>query len=159
VTTSFRRSRAILIAIVGLALSATLVFAAKPEGSGDQACNNPQSAAHQSDCPTTEPETPGTDGAEGAEQGTGDSDTKETEGTETETKTEDAGGDHCATNPTGLTDEQLAAMNHGSIVCWAAHQTSWPGYDNHGDFVSHWAHAGKDKTSQGKSAWGHSHKP
>jgi len=85
--------------------------------------------------------------------------TTTTTATETETETEDAGGDHCATDPTGLSDEQLAAMNHGSIVCWAAHQTSWPGYDNHGAFVSHWAHAGKDKTSQGKSAWGHSHKP
>ena len=34
-------------------------------------------------------------------------------------------------------------MNHGSIVCWAAHQTSWDGYKNHGAFVSHWAHQAK----------------
>ena len=35
-------------------------------------------------------------------------------------------------------------MTHGSIVCWAAQQTSWDTtlYRNHGAFVSHWAKTG-----------------
>ena len=31
-------------------------------------------------------------------------------------------------------------MNHGSIVCWAAHQTEWPAeFKNHGAWVRSWA--------------------
>ena len=48
-------------------------------------------------------------------------------------------GDHCATGPTTLTASQLEAANHGSIVCWAAHQATPDGYANHGAFVSEWA--------------------
>ena len=32
------------------------------------------------------------------------------------------GGENCSTDPTTLTEEELAELKHGSIVCWAAHQ-------------------------------------
>ncbi|HYN70005.1 MAG TPA: hypothetical protein VEX41_07335 [Candidatus Eisenbacteria bacterium] len=159
-----------------LAISATMVLAAKPGSAGSPACEHGKSAAHTDKTGCADEETPGTDGTEGtestedtegAEQGSGDTEAakepkaanepKKTKSTDTEATGE--GGDHCATDPTGLSESALAAMNHGSIVCWAAHQTSWPSiYANHGAFVSHWAHAGKDSTSHGKSAWGKSHK-
>ena len=57
----------------------------------------------------------------------------------TETTETSESSDHCATDPTTLTPEELAAMNHGAIVCWAAHQPTPDGYANHGAWVSHWA--------------------
>lgn len=48
-------------------------------------------------------------------------------------------GDNCAIDPTGLTDEALAALRHGSVVCWIAHQETREGYANHGEWVSEWA--------------------
>lgn len=156
---TLRRSRGLLLALAVLAISATMVLAAKPESSGSPACEHGQSAAHTDQTGCTTPEPPVDEGTDNANQGTGDTDAPKTEKTETETETEsgDAGGDHCAVNPTGLSDSDLAAMNHGSIVCWAAHQTSWDGYESHGAFVSHWAHQGKG--DRGNSAFGHSHKP
>jgi hypothetical protein len=52
---------------------------------------------------------------------------------------EEEAGDNCATDPTGLTDEALAALRHGSVVCWAAQQETPEGYANHGAWVSEWA--------------------
>ena len=156
---TLRRFRGLLIALAVLALSATIVLAAKPESSGSPACEHGKSAAHTDQTGCSEEGTTGTEGTEGAEgsdEGTGDTEGA-TEPKKTDTEATGDGGDHCATNPTGLSDSQLAAMNHGSIVCWAAHQTSWDGFENHGAFVSHWAHAGKG--DHGNSAFGHSHKP
>jgi hypothetical protein len=48
-------------------------------------------------------------------------------------------GENCAADPTGLSDEALAAVRHGSVVCWAAHQETPEGYANHGEWVSEWA--------------------
>ena len=152
---TFRGSRGLLLALALLGLSATMVLAAKPDSSGSPACDHGQSGAHTDQTGCTTPPDPGTGDTGTGDEGAGT--TKDTETTDTESS--DAGGDHCATDPTKLSVDELAAMNHGSIVCWAAHQTSWDGYANHGAFVSHWAHQGKDKTSQGNSAWGHSHKP
>jgi len=79
------------------------------------------------------------------------------EGDEADESSEGA-GDNCTTDPTGLTDEELAAMSHGSIVCWAAHQTEWPAeYKNHGAFVSHWAHMGKGASEAKNKAKGNPH--
>jgi hypothetical protein len=162
VRATLRRSRGLLLALAVLAISATMVLAAKPDSSQSPACEHGQSATHTDQTGCTTPEPPGNEGTDNSDQGTGDTEAPKTEKTETETT--DEGGDHCATDPTGLNDSDLAAMNHGSIVCWAAHQTSWDGFENHGAFVSHWAHQGKNDSSQnpaghGKSAWGHSHKP
>ena len=161
---TFRRSRGLLLAIAVLGLSATMVLAAKPDSSQSPACDHGQSATHTDQTGCT-PENPGTGGTDNSDQGTGAGNETETTDTETtDTESTDAGGDHCATDPTNLSVDALAAMNHGSIVCWAAHQTSWDGYDSHGAFVSHWAHQGKQNgsdsgASHGKSDWGHSHKP
>ena len=69
------------------------------------------------------------------------------------------GGDHCATDPTGLTAEELAAMNHGAVVCWAAHQETPEGFDNHGAWVSSWAkqnHGHADEATGAAAAKAHS---
>ncbi|HEX4897653.1 MAG TPA: hypothetical protein VFV53_04770 [Candidatus Limnocylindrales bacterium] len=58
---------------------------------------------------------------------------------EEQAESEEEAGDNCATDPTGLTDEALAALRHGSVVCWAAHQETPEGYANHGEWVSEWA--------------------
>lgn len=158
---TFRRSRGLLLALAVLGLSATMVLAAKPDSSQSPACDKGQSATHTDQTGCATPEDPGTGGSDNSDQGTGATNDTETTDTETtDTESADAGGDHCATDPTHLG----ADANHGSIVCWAAHQTSWDGYANHGAFVSHWAHQGKNSASQngatnGKSDWGHSHNP
>jgi hypothetical protein len=158
VRATFRRTRGLLLALAVLGLSATMVLAAKPDSSQSPACDKGQSAGHTDQTGCTTPEDPGTPGGDTGDQGTGAGNDTETTDTETtDTETTDAGGDHCATDPTKLSVDDLAAMNHGSIVCWAAHQTSWDGYANHGAFVSHWAHQGKG--DHGNSAFGHSHKP
>jgi hypothetical protein len=81
-----------------------------------------------------------------------DEDVETDEDTETDEdaeETSEEAGDHCTTDPSEFTPEELADMNHGSIVCWAAHQTEWPEwFANHGPFVKCWAHTGKaDATS------------
>ena len=58
---------------------------------------------------------------------------------EEQVEAEEEAGDNCATDPTGLTDEALATLRHGSVVCWAAHQETPEGYANHGEWVSEWA--------------------
>jgi hypothetical protein len=143
-----------------------MVLAAKPDSSQSPACDHGQSGAHTDQTGCTTPENPGAGDTGTGDQGTGaETDTETTDTEKTDTESTDAGGDHCATDPSNLDDTELAAMNHGSIVCWAAHQATWPTiYANHGAFVSHWAHQGKDNASQkdathGKAAWGHSHKP
>ena len=154
-------SRGLLVALAVLALSATMVLAAKPDSSGSPACEHGQSATHTDQTGCTNPVTPGTEGTDDTDQGTKAGTDTET----TDTEETDAGGDHCATDPTKLSVDELAAMNHGSIVCWAAHQTTLPAsFANHGAFVSHWAHQGKNSASQkdathGKADWGQSHKP
>ena len=121
-----RHSKSLPIAIVALVLSASLTFGAQAPASGYALGGFYE-------------DNTGTETA-------GDEDTDEAGTTDEETGEEDAGdgGDNCLTDPTGLTADELAAMSHGSIVCWAAHQTEWPAwFENHGKFVSCWAHQGK----------------
>jgi hypothetical protein len=119
-----RRLKGLLIALVALALSASLTFGAQAPAAGF-------SVGSAFEAGTTEVN--------------GDEDANEEVDTETdETTDESDSADNCLTDPTGLTPEELAAMSHGSIVCWAAHQTEWPAwFANHGKFVSCWAHQGK----------------
>jgi hypothetical protein len=142
----------VLIALVALAMSASLTFGAQPPAAASWGLANAASHAGK-----TVPVAGGDVDTAGDEE-TGEDETGEETGVETgeetgvetgeEEGTEDA-GDHCLTDPTGLTEEELAAMNHGSIVCWAAHQTTWPEeFRNHGAFVSSWAHSGKDSASK-----------
>jgi hypothetical protein len=67
-----------------------------------------------------------------------DEQVEETEETEQETESA-ADSEHCATDPTTLDETALAELNHGAIVCWAAHQETPAEFDNHGAWVSSWA--------------------
>jgi hypothetical protein len=119
--------RGFAIAFVALALSAGLAFGAQPDASAWGLAN---AAAHAAKT------VPVQAGDETTDEST-DEDAQESE------ESSDA-GTNCTTDPTTLTAEDLAAMKHGSIVCWAAHQTQWPEwFANHGAFVKCWAHQGK----------------
>jgi hypothetical protein len=148
-----RHLKGVLIAIVALALSASLVFGAQAPAAGFALGSSFQ----------------GTDESAGV---AGDEDANEAEDTETDETTDETtdgttdettdgtseSADNCLTDPTGLTEVELAAMSHGSIVCWAAHQTTPDGYANHGAWVSHWAHMGKGKdVAADAAATGKSH--
>ena len=123
----FRRFRGALAIVVTLILSTSVAFAGEPASS---AANGLSKAA--SDAARTVPVQ-----ATGDEAGA-DEDT-ETE-TDEDVETEDSeSADNCATDPTNFTPEELAAVTHGSVVCWAAHQPTPEGYANHGAWVSHWA--------------------
>jgi len=139
------RFRHALIAVAALALSAGLAFGAQPDAASWGLSNAathagkivPVQAASDEDTETDED---------------ADEDTETDEDAETNEDAEAApeeAGDHCATDPSELSPEVLADMNHGSIVCWAAHQAEWPEwFANHGSFVKCWAHTGKaDATS------------
>jgi hypothetical protein len=113
------RLKGVLIAIVVLALSASLAFGAQAPAGGWSAAGT----------------------FEKNENAGGDEEATETE---EEESAEDA-GDNCLVDPTTATPEVLDTLNHGQVVCWAAHQTEWPGwFTNKGKFVSCWAHSGKE---------------
>lgn len=130
----FLHFKGLSIAVVALALSASLAFGAQTPAAGYAL---------------------GTSFQAGTDESAGDEDVNDTEDTETDETADESSdsADNCRTDPTGLTEEQLAAMSHGSIVCWAAQQDTPDGYDNHGAWVSHWAHLGKanDAAATGKA--------
>jgi hypothetical protein len=144
----FKHVRLLLIAATALALSAGLAFGATPPAASTGLAN---AAAHAGKTVPTEAgdetlaaddeDLAGDEEADEAED-VDESEVEEAEDVEVE-GAEDA-GEHCATDPSALTPEDLEAMNHGSIVCWAAQQTEWPEwFSNHGAFVRCWAHQGK----------------
>lgn len=131
----FQRLHRVLIAFAALALSAGLAFGAQPEASLPGLANASFHAgktvpvkAGQQDAATDEETVEETD-----------------EDVDEEVDEEGAGGgENCSTDPTTLTPEELDLLKHGSIVCWAAHQTEWPEwFANHGAHVKCWAHSGK----------------
>jgi hypothetical protein len=123
------RFRGLAIAFVGLALSASLAFGAQPSSTG--LANASLHAGKTVPVQAQDEET------------AGDEDT-ETSDEEVDSEDSTDAGDNCTTDPSTLTPEELDAMRHGSIVCWAAHQTEWPEwFANHGAFVKCWAHQGK----------------
>jgi hypothetical protein len=136
----FQRLRGVLIAVAALALSAGLAFGAQPDAgwgltnASDHAGKTvPVGAGQQAtdedslDDPVDELEDEDTD-----------------EEVEDDTDQELAAGENCSTDPTTLDPEALAELRHGSIVCWAAHQESWPEwFTKRGEFVRCWAHQGK----------------
>ena len=66
-----------------------------------------------------------------------DEETEDEEEAAEEESAEDS--EHCTTDPTTLDEAALAELNHGAIVCWAAHQETPAEFDNHGAWVSSWA--------------------
>jgi hypothetical protein len=127
------RFRHVLISVAALALSAGLAFGAQPPAPAATGLAN--AAEHSGKIVPVQA---------AADEDTGtDEDTETAEDTNTVESAADA-GDHCATDPTTATEDELAALNHGAVVCWAAHQETWPEwFDNRGGFVSCWAHSGK----------------
>lgn len=112
-TFTIRHLRSLFIALVALAMSASLTFgAAAPQASFGQI----KAASHA-----------------GTNAG---SDDEVTAGEDEES--EGDGGDNCLTDPTDAATD-LTALTHGQIVCWAAHQETPEGYRNHGAWVSEWA--------------------
>lgn len=136
-THGIRHLRSLGIALIALALSASLALGATPP-SASWGLSNAATHAGKT-VPVVGDETLGEDDETAGE----DEDVEETEDLEEDVESEEA-GDNCTTDPTALTPEQLAEMNHGSVVCWAATQTEWPEwFSNHGSFVRCWAHQGK----------------
>lgn len=132
-TNATRHLRSLLIALVALAMSASLTFGAAA----------PQKAFGPVKTTTDV----------GSNAGTGDEVTaaedEETEADE-DAETED-GGDNCATDPTDPATD-LTTLSHGQIVCWAAHQETPEGYKNHGEWVSSWARGENGTQAATKSA-------
>jgi hypothetical protein len=141
VTNLIRHFRGPLIAIVALTMSAGLAYAAHPAADRQ---NNVVTQGNSSE--TAEP-----DESESP-------DASETPDSSESPDSNSSAGDNCATDPTGLTSDQLAAMSHGSIVCWAAHQDTPEGWDNHGAWVSHWAQMNKGSAASSASK-GKGHSP
>jgi hypothetical protein len=127
--TLMTRLRPLLIGLVVLLFTAGIAFAGKP--STPAVGLTVASEASGKTVPVQAEE----DEDEAADEDT-EVDEEETEDTE---DTEEDTGDNCATDPTGLSDEDLALLSHGSVVCWAAHQETPDGYANHGAWVSEWA--------------------
>jgi len=142
VNSALRHLRPLLISIVALILTVGIAFVVKPS----TPTNGLAVAAAAS-------------GQTVPSVGSGDENAAPDEETETDEETEDAedaGGDNCATDPTTLSEEDLDAMRHGSVVCWAAQQDTPSDFDNHGAWVKSWAtdnagsDASKDAGSQAK---------
>jgi hypothetical protein len=154
VTSALRRLRPLLISVVALILTAGIAFAAKPSTPAPGLTVATQASGK------TVPVV-----SEGDQNTETDQSTETSTDASTDTSTDPAAnGDHCATDPRTATPDQLAAMNHGAIVCWAAHQATPAGFANHGAWVSSWAkqNHGADKpasTGTHASAKGKSHKP
>lgn len=128
--------RLVVVAFTALALSAGLALGSTPDAASWGLAN---AASHAGKT------VPVAGGAETLEE---DVDADEQEETETPEDTEDeeseAAGENCATDPTALTEEELAELKHGSVVCWAAHQVEWPEwFANRGAWVRCWAQQGK----------------
>lgn len=134
----FRHLRPILISLVALTLTAGIAMAAKPSDAGTR--HGPKAAEVI--------ENVDTDTEQGTETET-DADTDTTTEAAPDAATDSAS--NCLTDPTAATPEELAALTHGAIVCWAAHQVTPDGYANHGAWVSEWARKnhGADASAKG----------
>ena len=175
-TRLIRNLRPLLVGVVALFLTAGIAFAAKPAATGAGTQTGLQASSQQ--VPKAHD---GTEPAEADEdQGTPevDTDTKVDTGTKVDTDSETAtdgtaseNASHCSVDLTSA-DAIKAAANHGSVVCSAAHQKTFPDtFKNHGAWVSSFAHqnhgadasaAGKLKSADGKAnaaekSNGHSH--
>ena len=127
-TTTLRRLPGFAIAAVALALSASLAFAAQPVGGGLA-----NALTHSGKSVPVRAASEGVSSDEGTE-------TEESPAPETDTESDSA--DHCTVD---LTQDPsvLETLNHGSVVCTAAHMATPDGFANHGAWVKSWAKLGK----------------
>ncbi|TAJ99036.1 MAG: hypothetical protein EPO36_13550 [Chloroflexota bacterium] len=124
-TATLTRLRPLLIGLVVLMFTAGIAFAGKPSTPADGLAVASEASGK------TVPVRAGSEEEDADEDETIEAEDEEVEAEEA--------GDNCATDPTGLTAEDLAEVRHGSVVCWAAHQETPEGYANHGAWVSEWA--------------------
>ena len=154
------RMKGVLIALVALSLSAGAAFAST------NGLSTATGVSGKTVPVATKPET-GSD-----EDATETPDPQETEATQdtkpadTTDTTDTSSNTNCSTSPVGLTADQLAAMTHGQIVCWAAQQPTPDGFVNHGAWVKSWAMgfggsqaASKDAAGLAHKGQGKTHKP
>lgn len=129
-----RRLRSLVVAIVAVIFSASLVVAAQPASPGASPHDNGNHGAKAGQHASDEP-----DASEEANEPADNEDT---------TDSGDS-SDHCNVD---LTQDPsvLATLDHGSVVCTAAHMATPAGYANHGAWVSHWAHLGKGSDNAAK---------
>jgi hypothetical protein len=126
-----RHLTSLLIAVVALAMSASLTLgAAAPQSSFAhlRAVSQAGTTAGAGDEVTA-----GED-----EETETDEETDEESGEPEDLEEEGDGGDNCTTDPTDPATD-LTTLTHGQIVCWAAQQETPEGYANHGAWVSEWA--------------------
>lgn len=148
-TTTLVRLRPFLIGLIALLFTAGIAFAGRPS----TPANGPSvasEAAGKTVPVSTEQRSSGQgaetdeDAAEAANEVPDEDSNADTEVDATDSDQDAA--DNCATDPSGLTPEQLADVRHGSVVCWAAQQETPAGYDNHGQWVSEWARKNNGQT-------------
>jgi len=138
VNSTIRRLPGFAIAIVALALSASLVFAGQPAGVG---LSNAAGHAGQ----TVPVNAAGTD-QQGADQNT-ETETESPEPTDAPDPTDTPDATDTPDSNTNCTVDLtqdpsvLLTLNHGSVVCSAANATTWDTtlYPTKGAWVSHWA--------------------
>jgi len=136
------RLRPIAVGLMLLAISAGAVLAGQPSAPvdgrsvGSEAAGKTVPVAGTPSAPEDKDEAKDEDGPESAED-----------------------NENCSTDPTELTEQELAELTHGQIVCWAAHQDTPDGYANHGAWVSEWARQGKDHPAPNSNAVGLEHRP
>lgn len=132
-----RRLPGVALGLIALALSASLAFAGQPAGAAVGGLTNATSHAGR-----TVPVLAEEQGVEPDEDADTDTDTDTDESAEDDQETEDTSeaADNCTVD---LTQDPsvLLTLNHGSVVCTAAHATDWDHtlYANKGAWVSHWA--------------------
>jgi cytoskeletal protein RodZ len=144
VSTTLRRLPGFAIAILALVMSASLAFAGQPVSTGPT-----NAASHSGKAVPTRATVTAKD----------DQDAETDEATETDTDTETEAPSDSADNCTvDLTQDPsvLETLNHGSVVCSAAHIDTPEGYATHGAWVSHWAHLGKAKFNDAPNTHGKS---
>lgn len=141
-TIPIRRLPGFAIAVVTLALSASLAFAGQPAGAASGL------ATGTSHSGKTVPVLAASDGV------SSDEDT-ETEGSTEPTDPETDSADQCNVD---LTQDAsvLAGLNHGSVVCTAAHMATPDGFANHGAWVKSWAKLGKGGADASTKSHGNS---
>ena len=130
VTATLHRLRPLLIGVVVLLLTAGIALAGKP--------STPPAGLAVATEASGKTVPAGASRDEDEAEAQDDEDDVATETVEDADADEEA-GENCASDPSGLPVDALAALRHGSIVCWAAHQETPAGYDNHGQWVSEWA--------------------
>jgi hypothetical protein len=148
----FRRFRGPLAIVTTLILSTSVAFAGEPASSAAGGLSKASTHAGR----TVPVEATGDEsGADADADADADTDAEADEDVDAE---ESEAADNCATDPTNFTPEELAAVTHGSVVCWAAQQPTPEGYANHGAWVSQWAkgdHGGGNASSNSHKGGNH----